>query len=73
VTDSGIGLKPSDARQIFHEFHPEDLSSQSGLHLGLIFTRHLAHLLGGEITFRSTLGEGSCFEVNLPRVSSARE
>jgi signal transduction histidine kinase len=32
----------------------------------LVISRHIAHLLGGEITFRTTPGEGSTFEVSLP-------
>jgi signal transduction histidine kinase len=72
VTDSGCGIDPIESRQLFKEFHSgNDL--HSGLHLGLIFTRHLAHLLGGEITFQSTVDDGSRFEVNLPRVSLSRD
>ena len=39
----------------------------SGIGLGLTITRQLAQLLGGEIRVSSTLGEGSRFEVILPR------
>jgi signal transduction histidine kinase len=67
VTDSGSGIDPIDAHQIFTEFHSRNPSAP-GLRLGLILARHLARLLGGEVTFQSTIGEGSCFEVNLPRV-----
>jgi len=68
VTDTGSGIDPIDAHQIFSEFHSRN-SAASGLRLGLIIARHLARLLGGEITFQSTIGEGSRFEVNLPRIS----
>ena len=67
VSDSGGGIDPIDRRQIFDVFHRKGEGARSGLGLGLIFTRHLAHLLGGEVTFQSTFGKGSFFEVNLPR------
>jgi signal transduction histidine kinase len=69
VSDSGSGIDPKETRHIFREFHSQHTSSQTGVRLGLVISRHLAHLLGGEITFQSTVGEGSCFEVNLPRVT----
>ena len=68
VSDSGSGIDPLDARQLFREIHRSGETTHTGLRLGLIFTRHLAHLLEGDVTFQSTFGEGSCFEVNLPRI-----
>jgi len=66
VTDSGRGMNEMQAQQIFSEFHSME-NDHPSVHLGLVITRHLAHLLTGEMTFRSALGEGSRFEVNLPR------
>lgn len=66
VTDTGCGISPEEAQQVFEGFHAPD-DTHSGLHLGLLIARHLAHLLEGEITFQSEVGRGSCFEVNLPR------
>ena len=67
VTDTGKGIDPIDAHHIFTEFHSRSESTSQELRLGLILARHLARLLGGEITFQSTIGQGSSFEVNLPR------
>jgi signal transduction histidine kinase len=69
VTDSGCGIDANSARQVFSEFHGGRRSGCEGIGLGLVIARHLAHLLGGEITFQSTVGQGSRFEVNLPRTS----
>ena len=69
VTDSGCGIDADSARQVFRDFHGARRSERNGIGLGLVIARHLAHLLGGEITFQSTVGEGSRFEVNLPRNS----
>jgi signal transduction histidine kinase len=69
VTDSGSGIDANAARHVFSEFHGGRQLGREGMGLGLVIARHLAHLLGGEITFQSTVGQGSRFEVNLPRVS----
>jgi signal transduction histidine kinase len=71
VTDSGAGIDPLQARNLFQEFHSRDTASPQGLHLGLVLARYLARLLGGDLTFQSTFGKGSSFELNLPRVSPA--
>lgn len=64
VTDTGCGISQDQAQHIFKGVHSD---TGFGLRLGLLLARHLAQLLGGEITFRSQVGEGTQFEVNLPR------
>jgi signal transduction histidine kinase len=68
VNDSGRGIDPGDAPHIFHEFHTRAEPGNTGLRLGLVLARHLARLLGGEITFQSTVRQGASFELRLPRV-----
>jgi len=72
VTDSGIGIEPSDVNHLFQELHGEGKSMETAPRLGLVITRHLAHLLDGEVTFQATVGEGSVFEVDLPIVLMGR-
>jgi len=66
VEDTGVGIDEIDSRLVFSEFHRRGPFENEGIGLGLVIARHLAHLLDGEITFRSTAGEGSSFQVNLP-------
>ncbi|MBE9098569.1 sensor histidine kinase [Vacuolonema iberomarrocanum] len=68
VEDSGIGIPEADQAQLFDPFHQgqnQTFSSQ-GTGLGLTLARKLARLHGGDITFTSTLGRGSCFTLWLP-------
>jgi signal transduction histidine kinase len=69
IDDNGVGIAPEDLERIFEEFQQVAACREgiSGIGLGLTITRHLVQLLGGEIRVTSTLGEGSRFEVNLPR------
>ncbi len=71
VTDSGVGINAQLARNLFQEFRSRDTITGEGLHLGLVLGRYLARLLGGDITFQSAPGNGSSFELNMPRVSPA--
>jgi signal transduction histidine kinase/ActR/RegA family two-component response regulator len=69
VTDNGIGVAEENHERIFEEFTqiPGALQSRvKGTGLGLPLCRRLAHLLGGAITLRSALGQGSTFKVTLP-------
>lgn len=68
VADSGIGIRPEDLDAIFDPFERggmSDAHAQHGVGLGLAITRVLVQIMGGEITVRSTPGEGSRFVVRL--------
>jgi signal transduction histidine kinase len=69
VDDSGIGISPKDQGVIFEDFRQADDSptrQYTGAGLGLAICRRLASMLGGELTVRSALGEGSTFTLVLP-------
>ena len=70
VTDNGDGISVVEARQMFRVMHHVSASHFPGLRLGLLATRYLTHLLGGEIKFESELGKGASFEVALPNHSA---
>ncbi|MBW3534893.1 MAG: response regulator [Gemmatimonadetes bacterium] len=69
VTDTGIGIAAEEMENIFRPFTQADRSDdgiQGGTGLGLSISRHLAKLMGGGLSARSTPGEGSTFTLWLP-------
>ncbi len=66
VVDTGIGIQPERMDHLFASFSQADSSMArrfGGTGLGLAISRRLARMLGGDITVRSTPGEGSAFTV----------
>ena len=73
VSDTGIGMDPSDLSRIFDRFYRTDQSRSRGTGgsgLGLAIVRDLLTAMGGSITAESVPGQGSVFRVRLPREAS---
>jgi signal transduction histidine kinase len=70
ICDTGIGISDQQSRLLFAEFTQADSSTTKnyqGTGLGLALSQKFCELLGGHISFNSTLGKGSVFTVTLPR------
>jgi signal transduction histidine kinase len=70
VIDTGVGIPSEMLEKIFEPFIQVDASrsrATEGTGLGLAISRDLARGMGGDLTVHSTLGEGSSFQLTLPR------
>lgn len=69
VRDTGIGISPSQAAKLFQPFSQADnsiVSKYGGTGLGLILSRRLANLLGGDVVLSESVpGKGSTFTVTI--------
>ena len=69
VNDDGIGISRDDLPNIFKRFYRGDSSrSQSGSGLGLSLVHSIVQAHRGRVEVESSLGRGSTFKVQLPRV-----
>jgi len=66
VCDTGIGIAEQDQQKIFEEFQQGSQADQKGLGIGLAISQRICTLLGHELGFHSTEGQGSCFYIRLP-------
>jgi signal transduction histidine kinase/PAS domain-containing protein len=76
VRDTGLGIPADRLASVFEPFVQLErrlTSNHEGTGLGLAISRDLARGLGGELTARSTVGEGSEFELRLKKVPSPSE
>lgn len=67
VEDNGRGIADTDHERVFELFRRSGKQSQPGEGIGLAHVRTMVRSLGGDVTLRSTLGQGSTFVINLPR------
>ena len=66
IVDTGIGIDPEQIERIFQPFERGDLMRQdNGVGLGLTITRMLTSLMGGELSVKSVLDQGTSFQVRL--------
>ncbi|RPH43586.1 MAG: hybrid sensor histidine kinase/response regulator [Burkholderiales bacterium] len=71
VTDTGCGIAPDFQTVLFEKFRQADAfvtRRHGGTGLGLALSRELAHRMGGSLSVRSAVGEGSTFTFVLPTV-----
>lgn len=67
VEDDGPGIPEEDLPHLFERFRRGQGSRGAGTGLGLAIARGLVEQHGGRCSVTSRLGEGSCFQVWLPR------
>ena len=64
IRDTGVGVADDKLEKIFEAFQQADgfnTRKYEGSGLGLTICKQISHLLGGDVTAQSTLGEGSVF------------
>jgi len=69
VEDSGIGISEQDQSILFQAFNQIESDSNrrfSGTGLGLVISKNLARLMGGDISLNSEPDSGSLFSLTLP-------
>ena len=66
VADTGSGIDPNDIDSIFQTYVSKDAEHQNGYGLGLPLSKIIVEKLGGHISVKSQLGEGSTFTFVLP-------
>ncbi len=69
VIDSGIGISPEDQDKLFTKYFRADepaVRDVAGTGLGLVITKSLVEMHGGDIWVESTPGEGSTFTFTVP-------
>jgi len=86
IIDTGVGISPEDATTIFETFAQSKSQSgggsrtegnsrtnKEGTGLGLTIAKGYVQLMGGELDFESTLGEGSRFFFTIPIEPTTKE
>ncbi len=72
IHDTGVGLDEQQIKALFMPFSQADETVSrkfGGTGLGLTISRRLARIMGGDVLlYRTELGKGSCFRLELPLV-----
>ena len=66
IKDSGIGIPDKDQKYLFDRFfRASNANNIQGTGLGLHIVKKYVELMGGNINFKSTFGQGTTFMINL--------
>jgi CheY-like chemotaxis protein len=68
ISDTGIGIPEDKLEDIFSPFKQigEHVRQAKGTGLGLAISRQVVQLMGGDLSVRSTVGQGSVFRFEIP-------
>ena len=69
VTDTGLGIAPSDHNRLFQPFLQIDSGlnrNYEGIGIGLAIVKQIVERHNGYVELSSQLGQGSCFTVSIP-------
>jgi len=69
VRDTGAGIPPEELPHIWERFYrgASERARGDGAGLGLALVKELTEAMGGSVAVESTVGQGSCFTIRLPR------
>jgi len=71
IQDRGMGIPLTDQAYLFTPFHrAENANKITGTGLGLSIVKQCVEIQGGSIDVSSEVGQGSCFTVTFPHISS---
>ncbi len=67
IQDHGIGIPKKDQKELFNQFfRASNKGNVQGTGLGLYIVKKYLELIGGEISFKSILNEGTTFKITFP-------
>lgn len=75
IQDTGAGIPKEDIGHLFEKFYRVDNTATrtiGGTGLGLFICRKIVEMYNGRIWVESTLGKGSTFYINLPRLTTEK-
>jgi len=73
VVDTGPGIAEQESTRVFDRFYRVDKGRsrrEGGTGLGLAIVREMVEAMGGSVSLRSRVGEGSTFAIHLPAVET---
>ncbi|TDE18689.1 sensor histidine kinase [Dyadobacter psychrotolerans] len=71
MSDQGIGIPENEQKFLFEKFfRANNTGTVQGTGLGLAIVRCDVDLMGGKITFKSSIDKGTTFNVALPYLES---
>ncbi len=76
VSDTGIGMTPAQLAKMFQPFTQAEASTAKkygGTGLGLVISRRLCQMMGGDVTVASEHGKGTTFTMRIPAHVVARK